>query len=143
VRISYEENWQTKQWTAICSAYGNAPFFEYYVDDIQPLFEQKTPFLFEHNLKVLNVLFFVLDFKPTIKFSDSYLTEPVDEMVDFRNQISPKESVGSMDKTYQIIPYQQVFAEKNGFLPNLSILDLIFCKGPETLSILENSLVQP
>lgn len=142
VRISYAENWQTKQWTAICSAYGNAPFFEYYVDDIQPLFEEKTPFLFEHNLKVLNVLFFVLDFKPSIQLSQNYLTESFDGICDFRNKITPKTGEGTTDKTYQNIPYQQVFAEKNGYLPNLSILDLIFCKGPETLSILETSLTQ-
>ena len=55
VRISYEENWQSKQWTAICSAYGNAPFFEYYVDDIQPLFKEKTTFLFEHNLSLIHI----------------------------------------------------------------------------------------
>jgi len=139
VRISYEEHWQTKQWTAICSAYGNAPFFEYYVDDIQPLFEEKTPFLFEHNLKVLNVLFFVLDFKPSIQLSQNYITEPFNGICDFRNKITPKTGDGATDKTYQNIPYQQVFAEKNGYLPNLSILDLIFCKGPETLSILELS----
>lgn len=141
VRISYDENWQTKQWTAICSAYGNAPFFEYYVDDFKPLFEEKTPFLFEHNLKVLNILFFVLDFKPPIQLSQNYLTEPYDGLVDFRNKITPKTGEGPMDKTYQNIHYQQVFAEKNGYLSNLSILDLIFCKGPETMSILENSVL--
>ena len=142
VRISYEENWQTKQWTAICSAYGNAPFFEYYVDDIQPLFQEKTTFLFEHNLKVLNALFFMLDFKPSIQLSQNYLTAPYDGISDFRNQISPKNGESILDKTYQNIPYQQVFAQKNGYLPNLSILDLIFCKGPETLSILENSIIE-
>ena len=142
VRISYDDNWQTKQWTAICSAYGNSPFFEYYVDDFKPLFEEKPPFLFEHNLKVLNTLFFVLDFKPPIQLSQNYLTEPFDGICDFRNQISPKSGGGASDKTYQNVPYQQVFAQKNGYLPNLSILDLIFCKGPETLSILESSIVK-
>ncbi len=141
VRISYDENWQTKQWTAICSAYGNSPFFEYYVDDFKPLFEEKTPFLFEHNLKVLNTLFFVLDVKPSVQLSQNYLTEPFEGIYDCRNKIVPKTGEELIDETYQNIPYQQVFAEKNGYLPNLSILDLIFCKGPETISILENSIL--
>ncbi|MEM1120569.1 MAG: WbqC family protein [Bacteroidota bacterium] len=142
VSISYEENWQQKQWTAICSAYGNAPFFEYYIDDFRPLFEKCSIHLFEHNLKVLQTLFFVLDFKPSIQLSQSYLTdENYAGMVDFRNKITPKTIEQSQDENYQTIAYEQVFAEKNGFLPNLSILDLIFCKGPETLAILERSCV--
>jgi len=90
VRISYNENWQNKQWTAICSAYGNAPFFDYYVDDFQPLFEEKTEYLFEHNLKVLQTLFFVLDIQATLEFSTNYLKETPKEICDFRNKINPK-----------------------------------------------------
>ena len=141
VRISYDENWQQKQWTAICSAYGNAPFFEYYVDDLQPLFEAKNEFLFAHNLKVLETLFFVLDIQPTLDFSTIYQKESTHEMCDFRNKITPKTVATPIDSTYQNQPYQQVFAEKTGYLQNLSILDLIFCKGPETIPILENSLL--
>jgi len=142
VRISYDEPWQNKQWTAICSAYGNSPFFEYYVDDFQPLFTQKTEFLFEHNLKVLQTLFFVLDIKPAIQLSQTFLKEDYEGIDDFRNKITPKTIGTNTDFTYQNKPYQQVFAEKTGYLPNLSILDLIFCKGPETIPILENSVKQ-
>ncbi len=140
VRISYDENWQNKQWTAICSAYGNSPFFEYYVDDFKPLFEEKTEFLFDHNLKVLETLFFVLDIQPKLEFSTTYLKEMPKDRCDFRNKITPKTVTATTDTTYQNKPYQQVFAEKTGYLPNLSILDLIFCKGPETIPILENSI---
>ena len=141
VRISYDENWQNKQWTAICSAYGNAPFFEYYIDDFRPLFTEKTEFLFEYNLKVLQTLFFVLDINPVIQLSQTYLTEQYTGICDFRNKITPKTVVTNSDATYQNRSYQQVFAEKTGYLPNLSILDLIFCKGPETVSILEKSVL--
>lgn len=140
VRISYAEPWQNKQWTAICSAYGNAPFFEYYVDDLKPLFEEPTMYLFEHNIKVLNTLFFVLDIQPTLQFSDTYLSQATPEIADFRNKITPKSVETLNDPSFQILPYQQVFEEKTGFLPNLSILDLVFCKGPETIPILENSV---
>lgn len=142
VRISYEENWQNKQWTAICSAYGNAPFFEYYADDFQPFFEEQTEFLFEHNLKILEAIFFALDYKPTLEFSTNYQKNTSNTICDFRNKITPKTIGTTMDVTYKNIAYQQVFAEKTGYLPNLSILDLIFCKGPETISILENSVIQ-
>ncbi|MEM6321873.1 MAG: WbqC family protein [Bacteroidota bacterium] len=141
VRISYDENWAAKQWNAIYSAYGNAPFFEYYVDDLRPLFQNKSTFLFEHNLKVLQTLFFVLDIKPAIQLSQTYLQGDYAGICDFRNKITPKDSSGENDNSFQITPYQQVFEEKTGFLPNLSILDLLFCKGPEAVSILEQSSV--
>lgn len=141
VRISYDEPWQNKQWTAICSAYGNAPFFEYYVDDFRPLFEERTEFLFDHNLKVLQALFFILDMQPNMEFSDTYQTETTTTIIDFRNRITPKTIASPFDLTYQNRPYQQVFSEKTGYLPNLSILDLIFCKGPETLPVLEDSVL--
>lgn len=142
VSINYDENWQSNHWTAICSAYGNAPFFEYYIDDFQPLFEEPTEKLFDFNLKILNTLFFVLDIAPTIQLSESYVRDTPDGIIDFRNRINPKTTVDGADKNFQIIPYTQVFVEKNSFLPNLSILDLIFCKGPETVVILENSILK-
>ena len=108
---------------------------------MQPLFEAKNEFLFAHNLKVLETLFFVLDIQPMLDFSTIYQKESTYEMCDFRNKITPKTVATPIDSTYQNQPYQQVFAEKTGYLPNLSILDLIFCKGPETIPILENSLL--
>ena len=73
VKISYQENWQKKHWTAICSAYGNAPFFDYYIDDFRPLFEERSIFLFEHNWKVLRILFEMLDISSPIELSLSLI----------------------------------------------------------------------
>jgi hypothetical protein len=140
VQISYEEPWQQKHWTAICSAYGNAPFFEYYKDDLQPLFETKEASLFEYNKKILQTLFYVLDMHVDIQYSKAFLPIDKENAYDFRNKINPKANAYALDAQFKVVPYQQVFQEKTGFIPNLSILDLIFCKGPETMTILEASI---
>ena len=139
VRISYEENWQMKHWRAIYSAYGNAPFFEYYEEEIRPLYEEKMDFLFDYNLKYLNTIFSILAIRPTIQLSQQFLPFDEPHVEDFRNKINPRITTQQNDATHPKLFYPQVFMEKTGFLPNLSILDLIFCTGPEVLSILQYS----
>ena len=138
VRISYDEPWQRSHWRAICSAYGNAPFFEHFRDDFEILFEERTEFLFDFNLKVLSAVLTVLDIQPPIRLSTSFLPEPPKGWDDFRNRISPRTTT-CVDADFYPVPYAQVFQERSGFLPNLSILDLIFCKGSEAVCILEES----
>ena len=143
VRISYEENWPQRHWTAIQSAYGKAPYFVYYADDIRPLLEAKPTFLFELNLSILDTLFQILDLRPNVQLTQAYLPETPVGMVDFRNRITPQNYADYRDENYRAVPYPQVFMEKTGYLPNLSILDLIFCQGPEAVVHLEKCLTPP
>ena len=141
VKISYEEPWQNKHWTAIRSAYGNAPYFDEYSSLFLPFFKEKKTYLFDLNLAILKELLAVLDITKSLHFSTIYTPDVATGSLDLRQCISPKPSKSSPDKAYKNIPYPQVFMEKTGFLPNLSILDLLFCQGPEAIFTLQRSVL--
>ncbi len=127
--IAYTSNWQKIHWQSIQSAYGKSPFFEFYADEIKPVFEKKWTHLFDLNLSIIQVLKEILQLSFEISTSNTYVKNPNPETEDARNQLSPK----NQEKIKHLAPiYPQVFEAKNGFLPNLSILDLLFCLGPET-----------
>jgi len=138
VQISYAEAWQHQHWVAIRSAYGNAPYFDYYSDDLAPFFKQRYEFLFQFNTAILEQLLKILQIPVPIQFSQAFQPKTDDDLIDLRNSIHPKKSLP--DPNYKEIAYPQVFQEKLGFLSNLSILDLLFCQGPETILILEKSI---
>ncbi|MEM9886092.1 MAG: WbqC family protein [Bacteroidota bacterium] len=140
VEISYTENWQMQHWNSIQSAYGNAPFFEYYADYLQSYFQKARTYLFDWNLDLLSLLLQLLQIEPNYRLSNSYEKQATDNQLDFRGSIFPKNQRQNDDLCFQIIPYAQVFEEKHGFIPNLSILDLLFCTGPQAALILEQSV---
>lgn len=123
-KISYAENWQQQHWRSITSAYANSPYFIYYCDELKPFYENKFEFLFDYNTKLLQVLFKLLKIKAEIKFTEIFEKEISD---DFRNTISPKNKI----EVARFKPYTQVFSDKHAFTPNLSVIDLLFNKGPE------------
>ena len=126
VRIDNTQNWQRIHWRAITSAYGKSPFFEHYEDDLSPIFEQKWDRLFDINLEALKRVKQLLNFDAeTFILSEKYQQYP--EVVDFRKILRP-----NRDINLKFVEYMQVFTDKNGFVPNLSILDLLFCMGPES-----------
>ncbi len=71
-----------------------------------------------------------------MEFTTTFYKNVPEDIFDFRNRISPKEKASFPDPDFDVLPYVQVFAEKHGFLPNLSILDLLFCTGPEAINYL-------
>lgn len=141
VQIAYDEPWQKLHWEGIQSAYGNAPFFLHYTDILQPFFEREYEFLFDWNWRILQTICQLIGFQPNIEFTSEFQTETPASVLDWRNAISPKLQQQQPDPHFQPAWYAQVFEEKHGFLPNLSILDLLFCAGPEALSVLQTSFV--
>ncbi len=141
VGISYETLWQRKYWTAIRSAYGKSPYFEYYSEDIKALLFNKQELLFDFNKAILSYFVDLFQIEADIAFTTNYIKEPSEGVIDLRNSISPKIHQASADKYHRVLEYQQVFMEKTGFLPNLSILDLLFCQGPEAVITLANSSI--
>ena len=139
VRISYDTNWQKNHWRSIESAYNNSPFFEYYSDDIRHIFEKKWDFLIDLNHETLMAACDILETEASIELTEEYMsgTEGVE---DLREIIHPKKDPGIFDPAFRPVIYRQVFSETLDFVPNLSILDLIFNKGPEAVSVLEESL---
>ena len=139
LKISYDIEWQRNHWRTIFSAYNSSPFFEYYKDDIQPFFETKHEFLFDFNLKIHETVCELLEIQ-----NNSFLTADFEKVPDgtlnLREAISPK-IPSETDLEFQPQKYTQVFSEKLGYLPGLSILDLLFNEGPNSFSVLEASIV--
>ena len=128
IRISDHGNWRHLHWNALQSAYGESPFFEYYEDDLRPFFQPDWEFLFDYNEAIRQKMCALLDIQPRVRFTDDYVREAEG---DYREIIRPKNA--GPDADFQPRPYYQVYASKHGFLPNLSILDLLMNMGPESI----------
>jgi len=138
LKISYEMNWQRNQWQTIFSAYNSSPYFEYYKDDIQPFFQKKTKFLLDLNQSIHETICKLLDFENKSQLTNNFEAVP-ENTLNFREIISPKNKT-DLDILFQPMEYTQVFSEKFEFISNLSILDLLFNEGPNSYTILENSI---
>lgn len=139
IRISDHGNWRHLHWNALESAYNHTPFFEYYKDDFRPFYEQRYEFLTDFNEALCRLVCSLIDFSPCLERTADYVVQPPPDTDDFRERIHPKKDFRTEDPAFQPCPYYQVFQEKLGFLPNLSIIDLLFNMGPESLLVLRNS----
>jgi len=135
VRISEHGNWQHLHWNSIESAYNSSPFFEFYADDLRPFFDTKPAFLFDFNERIREKMFELLELDAKAEWTTSYLTESdvPKAWVDVRSVINPKKKPEENDPNFHLEPYYQVFDRKFGFQSNLSILDLLFNMGPESI----------
>ncbi|KJD33729.1 WbqC-like protein [Tamlana sedimentorum] len=132
VKIFNEEKWQLNHWKSLESAYKTSPFFEFYEDELQPLFTTKQDYILDFNLKCFEVICDCLQLDLNFTKSETYQKE-INDKTDFRPLVNAKkESTPNFDS------YTQVFSSKHGFIPNLSILDLLFNEGPNALNYLES-----
>jgi len=132
IRISDHGNWRHLHWNALQSAYGESPFFEYYQDDIRPFFEQRWTYLLDFNETIRSKMCELIDIQPKVSYTESYIREQdLKSLQDFREAINPKHPLPDTD--FIARPYYQVYQQKHGFLPNLSVLDLLFNMGPESV----------
>ncbi len=129
LRISDHNQWRRVHWNALQSAYSESPFFEYYADDIRPFFEQRYDSLVHFNEAIRQKMCELIDISPHVEYTADYCASPSAD--DYREVIHAKHPLPDPDFTPK--PYWQVFQHKHGFLPNLSILDLLFNMGPETI----------
>ncbi len=133
VRIEYKTPWQRNHWRTLVSAYGNSPYFLFYRDALQPFYEEKTEFLFEFNLRLVQILLQLMGIRKRVALTDTF--EPLQDG-DTRTAIRPGASAKE-DYPFKIAePYCQVFAERYGFVPNLSAVDLLFNVGPDSSTYL-------
>ncbi len=126
IRISDHDNWRHLHWNAIVSAYNSTPFFEYYEDDFRPFYERKHEFLFDFNEGLRELVCRLIDIEPKVHYSSSF---EVLKDNDFRETIHPKKK--PLHSEFK--PYYQIFDSKFGFQPNLSIVDLLFNMGAESI----------
>lgn len=114
IRISDHGNWRHQHWNALESSYRQSPFFEYYADDFAPFYEKKWEFLADFNEELMMLVASLLD-----------IGKPVARTTSYEGFTLPKR------KSEEVAPYYQMFASRHGFLPDLSIVDLLFNQGPE------------
>jgi hypothetical protein len=141
LKLSYDHLWQQMHWRGISSAYNNSPFFEYYADDLAPFFhEKKWKYLFDFNAEMQAAILKAINLKVTIEYTMEYIPqgEVPETTDDFRYTIHPKLQKQDPDQYFSPTLYTQVFHEKWGFVPNLSIIDLLFNEGPQTINHLRS-----
>ena len=133
IRMAEHGNWRHLHWNAIKSAYNSTPFFEYYEDEFVRFYEKQYNFLFDFNESLREVIVDLLDITLQVDYSSEYKTNFLPNETDYRESIHPKKD--SVVTTFK--PYYQVFESKFGFQPNLSIIDLLFNMGPESVLFLD------
>ncbi len=132
VKISYEYDWQKLHWRSLESCYRRSPFFEYFEDDLRPFYEnRKEVFLIDFNEAIQQEILSLLKLKTTYSFSAEF-HKTYEGADDFRTLISPKESSAS-DPAFVSKPYNQVFETRHGFIPNLSVVDVLFNEGSRAM----------
>ncbi|MDR0989309.1 MAG: WbqC family protein [Prevotellaceae bacterium] len=142
IRISDHGRWRSLHWNALVAAYNHSPFFVYYADDLRPFYEQHIEFLVDFNEGLCRTLCGLLDLEPVMERTASYHAAAHEDEDDYRTLIQPKQPAGA-DTAFSAAPYYQVFEAQNGFLANLSIVDLLFNMGPESVLVLQRSVVAP
>jgi len=132
IRISDHGRWRHLHWQALVSAYGMSPFFEYYADDFAPFYERRYEFLLDYNMALQSLVCKLLDISPTIGLTEEYVP-PMSVADDLREAFTPPVPRPVYPDLPPPRPYYQVFGRKHGFLPDLSIVDLLFNMGNESV----------
>lgn len=132
VEIENEYDWKKVHWRTFETAYRTSPFFEFYEDDIRPLYEGNEASLYEFNMKTVQTVADIIGIEIPVGKTSTYELRPK-EHSDARFLVEAKREL-----PIKMEPYTQVFGERHGFIPNLSVLDLLFNEGTNALSYLKN-----
>lgn len=135
IRVDYSVPWVQKTKRAISAAYDSSPFFEYYKDDIFAILDSHPETLWELDLKLIRFFLQKTGIAAEIRFTETFSIAAEGE--DLRWAIHPKKEDTVLSRLQLEKPYFQVFARKHGFMPNLSIMDLLFNEGPDSISYLK------
>lgn len=132
VKIAYDHDWLSQHWKSFQTSYRSSPFFEYYEDKLVDLYKKKEKYLYDFNLRSIDVLFEMLQINIDYDFTKSY-NENYSEALDFRNNYN------KLNSDFGVKQYTQVFESKHGYIENLSALDLIFNEGPNAINFLKTN----
>jgi hypothetical protein len=138
VQIDYNQKWIQRHWRAIKSGYGKSPFFEHYDTQIHQLIDKKHKYLFDKNLEIIETLVKLIDLKTCIKHNAKFDLKTEANNDDLRGLIHPK-ITPVIPGIFNPGKYTQLFGRE--FVANLSIIDLLFCEGPNADNILHSSII--
>ncbi len=130
VRLSYDAKWQRLHWLSLQTCYRSSAYFEFYEDGLAPFYQKRYEFLFDFNMELLSWFFKQMKISPNFGLTIEYEKEVAPEL-DFRTKFNKNDI-----HTIKTKEYFQVFSDRNAFIPNLSIVDLLFNQGPQTKSYL-------
>ncbi len=133
VRIANRERWQVQHWRTLTSVYKRTPFFEFYEPSLQTLFETEYEYLCRFNLDSIHWVKKQLKLNVEETFADEYIAQ-YPNAKDLRGEMIPAKDGPACENAPE---YYQVFADRTGFIPNMSVLDLLFCEGPNAMAILK------
>jgi hypothetical protein len=153
VRISNRQPWQAQHWKTIVSCYSRSPWFDHYRDELEGLYRRKSDFLLDWDLACFDWSVRVVGLAIPVGLTERWERDySASEAVDWRGRLKPKDreedgglgggssGVGLADREADAadrpVRYRQVFEERTGFIPNLSILDLLFCEGKNAMDYL-------
>lgn len=131
IEVSNSENWKSLHWKSIKTAYQSSPYFEFYEDQLSGIFQTDENLLLQFNLKALEIILKILKTEKAYSLNNEYVK--LNDEDNFREKFSSKS-----ESEYDMENYYQTFSDKMGFEKDLSILDLICNKGPESLSYIRN-----
>lgn len=140
VRISEHGSWRHLHEQALRSSYGSSPFFEYYWDDLYPFYHKPYRYLWDFNWELLHTLLGLLHYNVNIRETTSFLAPSEGRDLDYRYTLHPR--LLDRDKLQDYKPYYQPFATRLGFIPELSVYDLLMNMGPESILYLRDYQVQ-
>lgn len=136
VKVDHQAHWRKQHWRSIRSAYGKAPFFDHFAPYVEPLYQKQHEHLIDYLQETLTICQRLMSTSFTVAFSESYIEGHGKADYDFRSAISPKTDTRNL-AGFSPKPYFQLFGKD--FVPNISVLDLLFCEGPNALSIIDGS----
>lgn len=145
VEIDYSKPWQRQHWLSLEAAYRSTPFFEYYQDDLKPFYQQQDiRFLFDFNAHLQQVICDLIDLHPQIHLTQDFVAPGAaisteTDFLDLRDAIHPKKNLPEVLR-YCSQKYTQVFEQQLGFVADMSIVDLLFNMGPESILLLRDSI---
>ncbi|MBR5483426.1 MAG: WbqC family protein [Alistipes sp.] len=126
VKIDYSKRWQHQHWVSILSAYKSSPYFDHYAHLLEPYYKREWRYLADYNMEYTRTLLGILGIDNRINVSEKYVVAKEGDL-----DLRPKHNEGS---TFVAEPYFQVFSDRMPFAPNLSVIDLLMCEGPQAVS---------
>lgn len=139
IRVSEHGNWRHVHRNAFVAAYKQSPFFDYYADEFNAFFDRKYVFLYDFNMELTHWMCRQIDIQPELVPTTEYM-DAKEGILDLREAIHPKKNVEDTLSFCHPVPYYQVFDSRHGFQPDLSIADLLFNMGPESLLVLRDAV---